>query len=251
VINLPCNQSTNLDIIMNDLYEDTPEEGIIATPKEEPAVVHDPSPQWVRQYRGELTDMLVTLNSGCFINPDTGLLVIPPAVQPDEIALVSRGMAGLFEIQTRQNKEILVCLGHAILAYADRAQKTLEEAIDEMRLTERKNGVVWSMATLIAMPRVVERFPQEVLNLPVPWTYLVHAAGFAEPEDPEELAKFANDRDDLIRAAAADPSSWNREKLANEVKALQEKYNVKAQNRRTPVKDVLMKLVLLLSLIHI
>jgi hypothetical protein len=218
--------------------------------EQQAAIVADPSPAWVRQYRGELTDMLATLDSGCFINPDTGMLVIPPSVQPDEIAKVSRGMAGLFEIQTRQNKEILVCLGHAILAYADRTQKSLEESIDEMRLTERQNGVVWSMATLMAMPRTVERFPQEILNLPVPWTYLVHAAGFAEPEDPEDLANFANARDQLIRAAAADPVNWNRDKISTEVKNLQDQFNVKPQNRRTPVKEVLWRLCMLYRILR-
>ena len=230
-------------------YEKSEPDEIIV-PQPEAAVVPDAAPAWVRQYRGELTDMLASLDSGCFINPDTGLLVIPTAVQPDEIAKVTRGMAGLFEIQTRQNKEILVCLGHAILAYSDRTGKTLEESIDEMRLTERTNGVVWSMATLVAMPRTVERFPQEILNLPVPWTYLVHAAGFAEPEDPEELAKFSNERDALIRAAAADPANWNRDKLSTEVKNLQEKYNVKSSNRRTPVKEVLTRLVILYRILR-
>ena len=108
----------------------------------------------------------------------------------------------------------------------DTSDVSIEEAIEELGLLKRENGVKWSMKTLAKWPIVVQKIPAPIRQLPIPPTYLSEAALFAQPEDAGKKLQFNNARDAMLVAVSESPDSWTREKFVSCMKELQEHFGV-------------------------
>jgi hypothetical protein len=188
-------------------------------------------PQWLKDFFKSMGDYVSQASGGATIDPGTGALTLDAAMPRTQLKKVVEHLAWLYEAQYRQNKEILLWIGEVILDYMARDTRdlTIEEAIEELGLLDRNNGVKWKLKTLARWPIVVQRIPAPIRQLPIPPTYLSEAALFAQPEDPDDKVKFGNARDAMLVAVAEKPDSWSRARFVNCMKELQDQFGMERQ----------------------
>ena len=185
-------------------------------------------PQWILDFYAQMGAYVSQASESATINPDSGLLTLSTSMTKTSLRKVCEHLAWLYEAQSRQNKEILLWIGELILDYVARSGHpiTIEEAIDDLGILKRENGVHWGMKTLARWAVVAQRIPIAIRQLPIPPTYLAEAAMFAQPDDPDEKIQFNNARDALLVAVANKPDSWSRSKFVSCMKELQEEFGL-------------------------
>ena len=235
--NAPDDQPIAFDLTNNKLYLD------IDSSDDESAIpldsafsvaqmngtVQQARPQWLLDFFAQMGDYVKQADSNAEIDNKTGMLILDPKIPKDGLRKVCEHLAWLYEAQYRQNKEILLWIGEIILDFMARDHKrgmSMEEAIEELGLLDRQNGVKWKLKTLARWPVVIQRIPPAIRQLPIPPTYLSEAALFAHPEDPVEKVKFSNARDAMLVAVAEKPNSWSRAKFVACMKELQDHFGM-------------------------
>ncbi|MAO74689.1 MAG: hypothetical protein CL699_06935 [Chloroflexi bacterium] len=185
-------------------------------------------PEWLQQFFCQMNDYVSKASTKAAVDESTGQLELGANIAKSDLKNVCDNLAWLYEAQHRQNKEILLWIGEIILDYMARDTRDLsiEEAIEELGLLKRENGVKWSMKTLAKWPIVVQKIPAPIRQLPIPPTYLSEAALFAQPEDAGKKLQFNNARDAMLVAVSESPDSWTREKFVSCMKELQEHFGV-------------------------
>jgi len=185
-------------------------------------------PQWILDFYSQMNTYVGQASNKASIDTKNGQLVLDVAMPKSSLRKVCEHLAWLYEAQSRQNKEILLWIGELILDYIARSGSpiTVEEAIEELGLLERENGVRWSMKTLANWSVVAQKIPSEIRQLPIPPTYLAEAAMFAQPQDPDERVQFNNARDALLVAVSNKPDSWSKSKFVACMKELQEEFGM-------------------------
>lgn len=192
------------------------------------SIVSHSRPEWLQQFFSQMSSYVSKASPNATVDEDTGQLELGAKTVKSDLRRVCEDLAWLYEAQDRQSKEILLWVGEIILDYMARDTRdlTIEEAIEELGLLNRKNGVKWSMKTLARWPIVVQRIPAPIRQLPIPRTYLSEAALFSQPEDPNKKIQFNNARDAMLVAVAEKPDSWSRKRFVSCMKELQEHFGV-------------------------
>ena len=198
------------------------------------------TPGWMKSFYQQMDG--ITKSEMIGIDHDSGNLVIEPELPQSDLAKFVEVLAFVFESQYRQNKEILLWLGELILIHSTQNGLTLEEAIEKLKLTERNNGVTWSMRTLVKWPVVVQRIPESIRRLPIPPSYLAEAALFKQPEDPAQRVQFNNSRDALLLSVAKNPSQWSRNRFCASMKEIQTLMGI-PQQRDEGVRILMKRLI--------
>ena len=226
----------SLDLGAGKLYLDTlVEDEEIAIPLNQPqsvarlsSTLQQSRPQWILDFYSQMGTYVNQASNKASIDSQTGQLLLDPSMPKSSLRKVCDHLAWLYEAQNRQNKEILLWIGELILDYIARAgiTITLEEAIEELGLTKRENGVRWSVKTLARWAVVAQKIPAEIRQLPISPSYLAEAAMFAQPDDPDEKVQFNNARDALLTAVANKPDLWSRSKFVACMKELQDEFGL-------------------------
>lgn len=243
--NAPQNQPMSIDLDKGEMYLSKSEgdpDGKIDIAKansvsQTKAALTQARPKWLTDFFAQMDTVIQAASGGdgkkspnlVNIDTNTGELAISPNMPKSDIKKVCSHLAWIYEAQYRQNKEILLWIGELILDYIAREthrEITIEEAIEELGLLERNNGVKWKVKTLCKWPIVVQRIPAPIRQLPIPPTYLTEAALFSQPEDPMDKIKFNNARDAMLVAVAENPDGWSRSKFVGCMKELQEYFAV-------------------------
>jgi hypothetical protein len=189
--------------------------------------VADTKPQWMSDFYTQMNGYVNQSSPKASID-GLGQLLLSPDMPKSSLKKVCDHLAWLYEAQFRQNKEILLWIGEVILDYMARSTNpvTIEEAIEELGLTKRENGVKWSMKTIARYPIVVQKIPPKIRQLNIPPTYLSEAALFSQPQDPVQKTQFCNARDAILVAISKSPDLWSRSKFVACMKELQEHFGM-------------------------
>ena len=234
--NAPADQPLAFDLEQKKLYMDRDAEdddsvidlastNFVASMR---ATLSHSRPEWLQQFFSQMNSYVAKSSSNASVDENTGQLELGANIAKSDLKNVCDNLAWLVEAQHRQNKEILLWIGEIILDYMARDTRDLsiEEAIEELGLLKRENGVKWTTKTLAKWPIVVQKIPAPIRQLPIPHTYLTEAALFSQPEDPGDKIQFNNARDAMLVAVSEKPDSWSRERFVSCMKELQEHFGV-------------------------
>ena len=234
--NAPEEQPLAFDLREGKLYTDKhqdDEDSIIDLDKAHSvaqmrSTLNQSRPKWLKEFFEQMNGYVSQASDKAEIDSETGQLSLHPDMTKSKLKEVCGNLAWLYEAQYRQNKEILLWIGELILDYMARAvtDMTIEEAIEELGLLDRSNGVKWKLKTLARWPVVVQRIPAPIRQLPIPPTYLSEAALFAQPDDVEDKIKFNNSRDAMLVAVSEKPDVWSRSKFVACMKELQDHFGM-------------------------
>ncbi len=234
--NAPADQPLSFDLEQKKFYmdKDAGDEDSVIDLSDAHAVANMKSivshsrPEWLQQFFSQMSSFVSKASPNATVDEDTGQLELGAKTMKSDLKRVCEDLAWLYEAQDRQSKEILLWVGEIILDYLARDTRdlTIEEAIGELGLLNRKNGFKWSLKTLARWPLVVQRIPAPIRQLPIPRTYLSEAALFSQPEDPGQKIQFNNARDAMLVAVSEKPDSWSRERFVSCMKELQAHFGV-------------------------
>lgn len=181
-------------------------------------------PEWITNFYGSMNDFIQTASPKAQINTSTGELLLDPSITKSDTLKLCSSLASMVESTAHQTKATLIWIGELILDHIAKSPHDLsiENAIEELGLTKRENGIHWSVKSLARWPAVVQRIPNQILQLPIPSSYLTEAAMFKAPDDPVEKIKFNNARDALLLQVSENQSEWSRSKFVSCMKELQD-----------------------------
>ena len=251
IANAPEEQPVAIDIVRGKLYLDKDlDSDEFAIPLDSPSAIINlkgqklTNPKWVSEFFEQMSGYVRTANPNADIDKN-GQLILSPNIPKSGLKQVCNNLAWLYEAQYRQNKEILIWIGEVILDFIardTRGDMSVEEAIEQLGLLDRENGVKWKLRTLVKWPLVVQKIPHEIRQLPIPPTYLALAAEMKAPDDPNDRKRFSNARDALLVAVADKPDCWSRTRFANCMKELQEHFDVE-RSRNEGVAALMQRLI--------